>query len=93
MSIVPFLVDGRGGSLRYGHAQLTDALLHDGLWDPFEDWAMGDAAEFIAEEFEVTREAMDQLAFKSHQRALAAIDGANSPRKLCQLRSKDEKEK
>ncbi len=74
MSAAPYLVDGRTGTLRYGHAQLTDALLKDGLWDPFEDWSMGDAAEFIADEYEVTREAMDRLAFESHTHALAAID-------------------
>ncbi|RMF40265.1 MAG: acetyl-CoA C-acyltransferase, partial [Anaerolineae bacterium] len=74
MSAAPFLVHGRGGKLRYGHAQLTDALLNDGLWDPFEDWGMGDAAEFIAREYNVTREAMDELAYASHQKALAAID-------------------
>ena len=43
MSRAPYLVDGRTGALRYGHAQLTDALLNDGLWDPFENWGMGDA--------------------------------------------------
>ena len=74
MSNAPYLVNGRGGQLRYGHAQLTDALLHDGLWDPFEDWAMGMAAEWIADEFEVTREAMDQWALKSQQRAIDAMD-------------------
>ncbi|NOY97798.1 MAG: acetyl-CoA C-acyltransferase, partial [Chloroflexi bacterium] len=74
MSQAPYLVDGRTGKLRYGHAQLTDALLHDGLWDPFENWGMGDAAEFIAEEYNVSREAMDKLAFESHQKAVAAID-------------------
>jgi acetyl-CoA C-acetyltransferase len=74
MSRAPFLVEGRGGGLRYGHMQLTDALLHDGLWDPFENWGMGDAAEFIAEEFEVTRQAMDEYALRSHQKAVAAID-------------------
>ena len=47
MSRAPFLVDGRTGSLRFGNAQLTDALLHDGLWDPFENWSMGNSAEFI----------------------------------------------
>jgi acetyl-CoA C-acetyltransferase len=73
MSNAPFLVDGRSG-LRFGHKQLTDALLHDGLWDPFEDWAMGMAAEWIAERFEVTREAMDRWSLESHQKALAAID-------------------
>lgn len=74
MSRAPYLVDGRTGSLRYGHAQLTDALLLDGLWDPFEDWAMGEAAEFIAGEFEVTRQQMDEYSLASHQKATAAID-------------------
>jgi acetyl-CoA C-acetyltransferase len=75
MSRVPYLVNGRSGELRYGHTQLTDALLNDGLWDPFENWGMGDAAEFIAEEYEVTRQAMDEFALASHQKAVAAIDG------------------
>jgi len=75
MSRVPYLVDARSGKLRYGHGQLTDALLNDGLWDPFENWGMGDAAEFIAREFDVSREAMDEFAFKSHMNAVAAIDG------------------
>ncbi len=74
MSRAPYLVEGRTGALRYGHAQLTDALLQDGLWDPFENWGMGDAAEFIADEFEVSRAAMDEYAFRSHQKAIAAID-------------------
>ena len=74
MSRVPYLVDGRTGSLCFGHAQLTDALLHDGLWDPFENWGMGNAAEFIAEEFDVSREAMDELAYNSHMKAVAAMD-------------------
>ncbi len=74
MSRAPYLVDGRLDTLRYGHAELRDALLYDGLWDIFEDWSMGDAAEFIADEFEVTREAMDRLALDSHAKAVAAID-------------------
>lgn len=74
MSRAPYLVNGRTGDLRFGHAQLTDALLHDGLWDPFEDWSMGKAAEFIAEEYEVTRQAMDEFALSSHQKAITAID-------------------
>ena len=74
MSGAPFLLRGRSGELRFGHAELVDALLHDGLWDPFEDWGMGNAAEFIAEEYGVTREEMDQFAYQSHQKAIAAID-------------------
>jgi acetyl-CoA C-acetyltransferase len=72
MSRVPYLVNGRSGELKFGNQALTDALLYDGLWDPFENWGMGNAAEFIADEYEVTREAMDQYALRSHQKAVEA---------------------
>ena len=55
MSRAPYLVSGRMGELKFGNSQMTDALLNDGLWDPFENWGMGNAAEFIGEEYEVTR--------------------------------------
>jgi acetyl-CoA C-acetyltransferase len=72
MSRAPYLVNGRLGEMKFGHGQLTDALLHDGLWDPFENWGMGMAAEFIADEYKVSREAMDEFALRSHQKAVAA---------------------
>jgi acetyl-CoA C-acetyltransferase len=73
MSNAPHLLRARGG-LRYGDASLEDSLLHDGLHDPFENWVMGMAAEYIAEKFEITREAMDRWALGSHEKALAAMD-------------------
>ncbi|MBC7875691.1 MAG: acetyl-CoA C-acetyltransferase [Anaerolineales bacterium] len=72
MSRAPYLVSGRSGELKFGNQSLTDALLNDGLWDPFENWSMGNAAEFIADEYEVTREAMDEFALRSHQKAVEA---------------------
>jgi len=72
MSRAPYLVHGRTGELKFGNMQLTDALLNDGLHDPFENWGMGMAAEFIADEYEVMREAMDRFALESHQKAVAA---------------------
>ncbi|MBI5841659.1 MAG: acetyl-CoA C-acetyltransferase [Chloroflexi bacterium] len=72
MSRAPYLVNGRMGELKFGNMQLTDSLLNDGLWDPFENWGMGMAAEFIGDEYEVTREAMDKFALESHQKAVAA---------------------
>jgi acetyl-CoA C-acetyltransferase len=74
MSQAPYLVDGRSNQLRFGNTVLRDALQVDGLWCAFEDWAMGNAAEYIADEFEVTREAMDSYALNSHQKAIAALD-------------------
>ncbi len=74
MSRAPYLVQGRSGEMRFGHLQLTDALLNDGLWCALENWGMGNAAEFIAEAYGVTREAMDEFAYNSHRKAIAAID-------------------
>jgi len=73
MSNAPHLLRARSG-LRFGTQQLEDALLHDGLLDPFENWVMGMAAEYIAEKHEVTREAMDRWALGSHEKAIAAAD-------------------
>ena len=74
MSQAPHLVEGRMVPLNGGKVEPRDALLVDGLWCPFEDWVMGDAAEFIADEYGITREAMDRFALSSHQKAIAAID-------------------
>jgi acetyl-CoA C-acetyltransferase len=73
MSRAPYLVFGRSGEMRFGHVQLIDALLQDGLWDPFENWGMGNSAEFIADEYNVSRQAMDEFALASHQKAVVAI--------------------
>jgi acetyl-CoA C-acetyltransferase len=74
MSQAPYLVkDARGGN-KFGHMQMLDANITDGLWCAFENWMMGEAGEFIAEEFEVSREQMDEFAYHSHQRAIAAMD-------------------
>ena len=92
MSRAPYLVDARGG-LRYGNQKLIDALQHDGLWDPFEQWIMGDAAEFIAEEYEVTRYAMDEFALGSHKKALVAIDAGKFKAEIVPVEVKDKKGK
>lgn len=93
MSRAPFLVDGRTGNLRFGHQQLTDVLLLDGLWDPFENWGMGNSAEFIAEEYGVTREEMDAYAYNSHMKAIAAIDNGDFSAEIVPIEVKGRKGK
>jgi acetyl-CoA C-acetyltransferase len=93
MSRVPFLVHGRVGQLRYGHQTLVDALQHDGLWDPFEKWIMGEAADFIADEYNVTREAMDEWAYNSHQKALVAIETGKFKQEIVPVEVKGRKGK
>lgn len=91
MSRAPFLVDGRTGSLRFGHGQLTDALLKDGLWCALENWSMGDAAEFIANEYNVSREAMDEYSYNSHMKAIAAIDSGKFKQEIVPVEVKGRK--
>ena len=72
MSNVPYLLPKARAGLRFGDAQMKDAILHDGLWCAFQDWPMGNAAEFIAKQFEITRAEMDEFSVRSHQRAAEA---------------------
>ncbi len=72
MSNAPYLLPQARQGLRYGHAQLKDALLHDGLWCSFQEWPMGNAAEFIARQFAISRAEMDEFSLKSHEKAAAA---------------------
>lgn len=74
MSRAPYLNDTQRLGSKYGHVQLRDSLQTDGLWCSFENWAMGNAAEFIGRELEITRQEMDAFAFRSHQLAAAATD-------------------
>jgi acetyl-CoA C-acetyltransferase len=72
MNLAPYLLPKARFGYRMGNAELVDALVHDGLWCPFEHWHMGLAAEWIAERYDVSRPAQDEFALLSHQRAIAA---------------------
>ena len=72
MSRAPFLLQGVRQGYKYGNQTATDALISDGLWCAFENWAMGEAAEHIATKCAVSRATQDQFAAQSHQRAAAA---------------------
>jgi acetyl-CoA C-acetyltransferase len=74
MSSAPYLLPKARQGLRFGHQTMLDSVVQDGLWCSLEEWMMGDAAEWIANEYEVTREAMDRFSLESHQKALAAAD-------------------
>jgi acetyl-CoA C-acetyltransferase len=74
MSNAPYLLPRARTGYRLGHASMVDAVIHDGLWCSFEDRHMGEAAEFIAEQYQVSREEMDEYALASHRKAVAAIE-------------------
>jgi len=72
MSNVPFLLDRARTGYRMGHGQLVDAMIRDGLWDVYNDYHMGNAAELCAKECAIPRAAQDEFAVTSYRRAQAA---------------------
>ncbi len=74
MSRAPYLDDTHRKGNKYGHVQLRDSLQTDGLWCALCDWGMGNAAEFIGRQLEISRQSMDEFAFRSHQNAHAATE-------------------
>ncbi|MFO0931619.1 MAG: acetyl-CoA C-acetyltransferase [Planctomycetota bacterium] len=72
MTNAPYLLPGARDGLRLGHGKLLDAMVHDGLWDVYNDFHMGNTGDLVAERFAVTREDQDKFATESHRRAAAA---------------------
>lgn len=74
MSNVPYYLDKARTGYRLGHGQLTDGLVKDGLWDVYNDYHMGSAAELCASTYNISREAQDNYAVSSYKRAQASIN-------------------
>jgi acetyl-CoA C-acetyltransferase len=70
----PYLLHQARFGYRLGDGKLVDAMVHDGLWCPFENQHMGNSAEWIAREYGLTREELDEYAYHSQMKAIAAID-------------------
>jgi acetyl-CoA C-acetyltransferase len=69
----PYLLSKARQGYRLGHGTLIDATVHDGLWCSFQGQHMGNAAEWIAKQYSLTRQELDEYALGSHQKAIAAI--------------------
>jgi acetyl-CoA C-acetyltransferase len=74
MSRGPYMLFEARTGYRLGNGELVDATVHDGLWCAFEHQHMGNSAEWIARNHNITREQQDAFALRSHQLAVAAID-------------------
>ncbi|WP_339844407.1 acetyl-CoA C-acetyltransferase [uncultured Halopseudomonas sp.] len=72
MSLSPHLMPGSRTGLRMGHGKLIDSMIHDGLWDAFNDYHMGITAENLVNKYQISREEQDAFAASSQQKAVAA---------------------
>jgi acetyl-CoA C-acetyltransferase len=73
MSNAPYLLTRAREGLRLGHGEVVDSMIHDGLWEAYENTHMGCCGEIVAEQYDVGRRQQDEYALESHRRALAAI--------------------
>jgi len=73
MSLAPYVLDKARVGYHMGNATMVDTLINDGLWDTFNDIHMGITAENIATQFDISRQAQDDYAVISQNRAEAAI--------------------
>jgi len=74
MTLAPYLMPAARDGMRLGNGKLLDAMIHDGLWDPYNDVHMGNCAETCARHYEFTREEQDSFALESYGRARKATE-------------------
>lgn len=73
MTNAPYLLPQARKGYRLGNAQIIDSMVHDGLWDIYNDYHMGITGENVAEKYGITREEQDEFALNSHRKAVSAI--------------------
>ena len=73
MSLAPHLLEKSRSGYRMGNVQIVDSMIKDGLWDPYHNFHMGNAAEMCVKKYEFSKEAQDNYAIKSYEKSLNAI--------------------
>jgi len=73
MTNAPYLLPQARKGYRLGNAQIVDSMVHDGLWDIYNDYHMGITGENVADRYGITREEQDEFAVNSHRKAVAAM--------------------
>ncbi|MGH9505897.1 MAG: acetyl-CoA C-acetyltransferase [Terriglobales bacterium] len=74
MSNCPYLLPGARQGYKMGNVEMVDAMVHDGLWDVYNNFHMGQTAELVSDRYHVSREDQDAYALESHRRAVAAMN-------------------
>lgn len=74
MSNIPYYIPKARFGYKYGHGQMLDGLMHDGLWEAYNGFPMGSCADNTAKEMNISREEQDQYAINSYHRVAAATE-------------------
>lgn len=74
MSNVPYYIPKARFGYKYGHGQMVDGLMHDGLWEVYNGFPMGNCADNTAKEMNISREAQDEYAINSYKKVAASTE-------------------
>jgi acetyl-CoA C-acetyltransferase len=91
MSNVPYYLPAFRNGGRLGHGEVLDGIIKDGLWDVYNNYHMGSAAELCAREHNIDREAQDAYAIESYKRAMKARDEGHLAREITKVHVRDRK--
>lgn len=91
MSNVPYYLPNNRNGARLGHGQVLDGIIKDGLWDVYNDYHMGSAAELCAREHNISREDQDKYAINSYKRAQKAQESGFFDAEIIPIEIKDRK--
>lgn len=83
MTLAPHLLENSRSGYRMGTQPIVDSMIKDGLWDPYNNFHMGTAAEICSKEFSFSREAQDAFAIDSYKKAQSAIAAGKFKNEIC----------
>ncbi len=91
MTLAPHLLENSRTGYRMGPATVTDSMVKDGLWDPYNNWHMGNAAELCVKQYNFTREQQDEFAINSYKKAQAAMTNGSFKNEIAAVEIADKK--
>jgi len=91
MSNVPYYLPKQRFGSKYGHVETEDGILKDGLWDVYNNYAMGNAAELCSKECNISRDEQDEYAILSYKRAIEAHENGDFSNEMIKINVKDRK--
>ena len=92
MSNAPYVLKQARFGYRMGNAPIIDSMVNDALWDSFNDYHMGITAENVCEQWNITREELDEFAANSQQKAIAAIEAGKFKEEIVPVEVKQKKQ-
>jgi len=91
MSNTPYYLPKHRWGGKYGHSEIQDGIIVDGLWDVYNDFLMGNAAEICAEECNISRSEQDEFAIESYKRAIEATEKGYFKNEIVSMKVSDRK--